>query len=319
MITARYLARIAVAVIVLLASERAGARLCGDDVHGRDIPCFCGDTVASDLILTNDPVTTRQCPGDALIVRVPPARDEVLIDLNGKTLRGSGRGTGIWVMSGGRDGARIVSTGAPATIEGFRDGIIGRTKGTVSLIDNVALLGHARDGARVFGDRLQIRGSQARGCGRDGFSVRGKMWVIKDTRAVGNRRDGFNVTGTAGSLGVRRGGAVAENNGRAGFNIMGISHRVADCVASACGDGIIVSGERHEINGCTASGNRGTGIKGTASFSRILNNLAERNGADGLFFRGHALQDLGGNAGYENGSLQPQPARQCEIGGALCR
>lgn len=309
----------ALIAVVVLTTGQAAARLCGDSVHGRDVPCFCGDTVGSSVVLTNDPVTTQQCPGDALVVRVPITKVDVEIDLNGKTLRGSGRGAGIWVMSGGRDGVRIVSNGAPATIQGFRDGIIGRAKGTVSVIDNVALLGNTRDGVHVFADRVQIRDSEARGSGRDGFFVRGKAWAIRNASAVNNRRYGFNVTGTAGSLGVRRGGAVAENNGRAGFNLMGTIHRVVECIAIGGGDGVVASGEGHEINGCVASGNRGIGIKGTASFSRVVNNLAERNGADGIFFRGHGLLDLGGNVGYENGAEEARSVNQCEIGGAPCR
>ena len=45
------------------------AKLCGDDVGGRDIACDCGDTVVSSVVLRDDPVTTRECPSDGLIVR----------------------------------------------------------------------------------------------------------------------------------------------------------------------------------------------------------------------------------------------------------
>lgn len=311
--------RAALLAVVMLAAEEAYARMCGDSVDGRDVPCFCGDTVGSSVVLTDDPVTTRQCPGDALVVRVSLTREELQIDLNGKTLRGSGRGAGIWVMAGGRNGAKIVSNGAPATIQGFRDGIIGRVKNTISRIDNVTLLNNSRDGIRVFADRVQIHDSEARGSGRHGFSVRGRFWLLEDVRAVNNRRDGFNVTGTAGMLGIRRGGALAEGNGRNGFTLMGSTHRVVECIAVGGGDGVVASGAGHEINGCVAAGNRGDGIKGTASFSRVVGNLAERNGGDGLVFRGYRVEDLGGNLAYENGLRESRQVKQCEIDRTPCR
>ena len=45
-----------VAVGVLLVAPKVGAKLCGDNVDGRDVPCACGDTVVSDLVLNDDPV-----------------------------------------------------------------------------------------------------------------------------------------------------------------------------------------------------------------------------------------------------------------------
>lgn len=305
----------------MLAAVPAGAKVCGDDVRGRDIPCACGDTVVSNVVLTDDPVTTARCDRHGLIVGAGHRVEHVEIDLNGRHLRGSGKGSGIWVMSGGKNGARIVSFSAPAVIEGFRDGIIGRTRGTVSVIDNIIVSDNVRDGIQVLSDDVQIRGSEARNSGRDGVSVRGRRWLLKDIRAVDSRRFGINVNGVAGTLGVRRAGVVAERSGRAGINVMGSAHRIIDCVAVAGrGDGVMTAGDRHEVSGCLVIDNAGTGINGSSSFDRVEDNRAERNGAHGVVFRGHGDQDAGGNIGLDNGSmLEGQDARQCEIGGAPCR
>jgi parallel beta-helix repeat protein len=72
----------------------------------------CGAVLERDARLTSD----LNCPGDgpALTVR----RAGIQIDLNGFSLRGSGRGTGILV----KDAAAVTLTG-PGSIEGFTDGV----------------------------------------------------------------------------------------------------------------------------------------------------------------------------------------------------
>lgn len=312
--------RVALAVVLSLMAGEASARLCGDDVDGKDVPCSCGDTVVSDLVLTNDPVTVLRCRNEALIVRAPVDKESLQIDLNGKTLRGRGRGSGVWVMYGGRGGARVFSSGGAAIVEGFGDGIVGRTKGVISLVDNLTILNSKRDGIRVFADRTEIRNCETRNSGRDGFSVRGAQWVIKSSKAVESRRFGFNASGEGGSLGVRRGALVAEKSGRAGFNVSGTSHRIIDCTASGGDNGILATGAAHEINGCATFDNKEHGIRGSAGSSRISNNSAERNGTAGIEFRGNRLRDLGGNVAFDNGDPQgTRPAKQCEIGGVACQ
>src|SRR5438445_322401 len=140
---------ILLSVAVLLAPVGVGAKLCGDNVGGQDVPCACGDTVVSSLSLGDDPVLDGVCPADGLIVRVPSGSPGVTVDLQGKTLQGSGNGAGVWVITGGVGGARVVSTGGPATIEGFRDGILGHGADAVRLIDGIVVLQSTRDGMRV--------------------------------------------------------------------------------------------------------------------------------------------------------------------------
>jgi hypothetical protein len=307
-------------LLLTLLGGQGFAAVCGDDVNGRDIPCACGDTVGSSVVLADDPVTETHCRRHALIVSLAPEAAGIEIDLNGRTLRGRGKGTGIWVTSGGRDGVRIVSNSAPALIEGFRDGIAGRTKNTISLVDNVVLSASARDGIHVFGDGVQVRDSEAYNSGRDGFSVRGEGWVLKDLRAFNSRRHGINASGEYGTVGVRRAGVSAESSGGTGINVGGVGHRIIDCVAiGGRSDGMSSSGAYHEITGCLVVDNDGIGMKGGASITRLQNNRAENNGLDGIVFPGHEMQDAGGNVGLGNGRLQTGPAKECEIGGVPCR
>src|SRR5262245_19343711 len=105
----------------------AGAKLCGDDVTGHDVPCACGDVVTSDVVLgAGDPVTQDTCPSDGLTVRARGTARTLTVDLAGQHLRGAGHGAGLLVVYGGPGGARVISTGGPATVEGFQDGVVAR-------------------------------------------------------------------------------------------------------------------------------------------------------------------------------------------------
>jgi hypothetical protein len=102
---------------------------------------------------------------------------------------------------------------------------------------------------------------------------------------------------------------------------MGTGHRIVDCVAiGGGGDGLATAGDSHDVVGCLTVDNQGAGINGTSSQTRAQGNRAERNGEHGVLFRGHALQDAGGNSGIDNGDPENgQPIKQCEIGGVSCR
>jgi hypothetical protein len=216
---------------------------------------------------------------------------------------------------------RIVSNSAPAVIEGFNDGIVARIKGTVTTIDNIIVSSSLRDGIRVFGDAVQIRGSEVYNSGRDGFSVRGDGWILKDLRAFNSQRYGVLANGEFGTIGVRRAGITAESSGAGGINLMGSGHRVTDCVViGGHRDGLKATGTYHEISGCLAIDNDGIGINTAAGLTSLQNNRAEQNGQDGILARGHGMKDAGGNVGVNNGKIESvTPPKQCEIGGAPCR
>lgn len=99
----------------------------------------CGTTVTGDLKLRAD----LRCPGTALYVEVPDGRT-VTIELGGRSLVGSGTGSGLYLTNWGGSGAVVVRGGQ---IRGFEsavggDGAIDVTFRSVTLQDNDTWLGH---------------------------------------------------------------------------------------------------------------------------------------------------------------------------------
>jgi hypothetical protein len=310
------------ALAVIARPGVSAGKLCGDDVDGRDVPCACGDTVVSDLVLGADPVLDAPCEQDALIVRAGASATAGLrLDLRGRTLRGMGKGTGIWVVSGGSGGAQIVSSGGRANLEGFRDGIVAHGDDTVALVDGVTVSGSARDGVRVMGPGFEIRNAEVRGAGRDGFSLGGSAYRITSTRTVDSKRFGYFIMGKDGVIGEVGAGNSAQASGGEGFSIMGMGHRLVECSASGSGkDGVHLNTMHVELRGCSAAGNGGSGIAGMAPGSSLTQNGATDNDGDGIDVGGAGLVDGGGNTGSGNrGQGRQRPAAQCEIGGAPCQ
>lgn len=310
----------ALALLLAAAPHPALAKLCGDDVGGRDVPCACGDTVVSNLVLSNDPVASTVCPSDALLVRAPEAAEGVTIDLRGKTLRGSGRGTGVWVLAGGPGGARVSSGGSRAVIEGFYDGVVAHGPDTIALLEDLTVRGCKRDGVRIGSAGYQVRAVEVESAGRDGFALSGSGWQIASTRATGNGRHGYMIMGQGGSIGTPWAGNTAENNRHTGFSVMGAGHQLLGCTASNnMKDGLMVRGAGIEMHACVARANGNDGIAGMGNEWRLSGNRADDNGANGLVARGTNMLDEGGNGGSGNrGGGQQRPVQQCEIGGAPC-
>lgn len=302
------------ALAVLMAPIAAGARLCGDAVGGQDVPCACGDVVASDVVLgSDDPVTRDRCPGDGLIVRSPQAT-QLTVDLNAQTLRGSGHGAGLLLLDGR---ARVVSTGGPATITGFQDGVFAHGDTAVTSIAGVAVEASVRDGVRIDAPDVEVHDVVVEDAGRDGFGLVGKRYRVSDTRAERSRRHGYAVWGSDGQ--VAR--AVAHASGQTGFNLMGMGHALTECTArDGAGDGVRLWGMHFWITGCDASANGGDGLQGMGMDWRLAGNQADDNGGNGLYVYGYSLSDDGGNHGTGNrGTRKRTPAEQCEIGEQACR
>jgi hypothetical protein len=308
-------------VALLLSPPHATAKLCGDDVEGEDVPCDCGDTIASDVSLDDDPVVSASCPSDALIVRAPEAAESIDIDLAGHTLRGAGSGVGLWVLHGGPGGARIVSTGGPATIEGFRDGVVSHGQASVAMLEGVVVRHSGRDGVRLFDVMgAMIRDVETVDSGRDGFSLMGKEFTLANTRAVSSQRHGYHLMGGGGVIGQAGAGNTAEDSGGNGFSVMGMGHRFVECVATGSGgDGVKLAGMHYEITGCEARENGGDGIGGRGMAWRLAGNRAIDNDKNGILVSGTDVADDGGNFGAGNRGLDQHTAPvQCEIGGSPC-
>jgi hypothetical protein len=307
-------------VLGLLLAGPAAAKFCGDDVGGRDVPCACGDVLVSDLTLADDPVTRQTCPHDGLVVRAAEAGSSIEIDLAGRTLRGAGAGVGLRVLTGGPGGARIVSRGGAATLEGFDDGITGRGPDAVALVEDLVLRGSRRDGLRVTGQQYVLRRITVEGAGRDGFALGGASFEVTDTRALDCRRYGYFVMGDSGVIGGEGAGNVAERSGTAGFSFMGAGHRLAACRASGGRkDGVALHAIDMEVRGCEARDNGGDGIAGVGGHVRLQDNAALDNGGDGVSLRGPGLIDAGGNRGSGNrGTRRERGVVQCAINGVAC-
>jgi len=306
--------------VLLLLSGAAQAKLCGGNVDGRAVSCACGDTVVSDAVLVDDPVVHSVCDGDGLIVRAGAATRGVTIDLHGRTLRGTGTGTGIWILNGGPGGARLVSTGRVARIVGFRDGIVAHGANSVALIEHIAAIRSRRDGMRVMASGYTIHAAAVADSGRDGFSVSGTGFEVTATRAMRSRRFGYSVMGGGGVIGAPGAGNKSLGSGLAAISLTGVWHRLIECqAAGAAQEGVHLNGMHLMVSGCVAQGNGGDGITGTGGDVLLSNNQAVNNGNNGIIVHGTRIVDGGGNRGTGNsGKREPRPPTQCEIADAAC-
>ncbi len=312
-------ALLAVAVMLGLAGA-AAAKRCGDDVDGADVPCACGDEVVANTVLTDDPVTTATCPYDGLVIRVADDASSLILDLGGHTLHGKGRGIGLRVLGGGPGGVRIVSSGGPAALEGFDDGIVGRGRDGVALVEDLTIRGSGRDGLRVSGRYFVVRRVTVEGAHRDGFALGGTGFEISETRASDCGRYGYLVMGDSGIVGGAGSGNVADRSGMAGFNLMGLGHTLVDCAArGGRKDGVVLQASQLDVRGCEARDNTGDGITGMGSALHLADNAALDNGGDGVLLKGPGVIDGGGNRGTGNrGANRERAAVQCAISGAPC-
>jgi len=215
----------------------------------------------------------------------------------------------------------VVSTTGTATIEGFRDGIAAHGRDALGLLNRVEIVSPHRDGVRVTaGYGYKIRNTVVREAGRDGFSLSGKRFRVRRTRAVNAKHIGYTVMGQRGTLGARGDGPVAEGSGDAGFNLVGMGHRLIDCEAIAGGrNGLQINGMHVLIQGCTLIGNLGDGMTGVGENLHFAGNQAMENDDDGINVHGHDIKDHGGNRGHGNlGHHRQGQAVQCELGPQPC-
>lgn len=266
---------------------RAG--LCGDDVAGSDVPCACGDTLVSSVVLGDDPIVQGTCASDGLLVHAPERTAPIIIDLNGAALRGGNEGVAIRVAQPGTGGVTIVSRRAMGQILGFRDAIVADQPDTLRQAENLWIQGCAQDGVRVAGSGTRLRLIEVRSCARDGFVVRGNDWDLHDLRAAECGRAGFSFSGFNGRLGNTGAGLMAESNRGAGFVLMGSGHELVDCYAAGNqGDGIHLNGVRLEVFGCLSTNNGGYGVGGAAGASYFARNVFVDNGKGDAALHGHA-------------------------------
>jgi hypothetical protein len=307
------------ALLVALAAGAAVAGRCGDDVDGRDVPCGCGDVLVSGVVLADDPIADSVCQDDGLIVRIENPARSALVDLRGRSLRGSGRGAALRVLAGGAGGARLVSSGAPARLSGFEDGVVARGPDAIAALADVLIERPSRDGLRLSGANFEVRRVEVRDAGRDAFVLNGRGFLIAGTRALGSRRFGYSVMGDSGTIGLPDAAVIADGSGQAGFNVMGAGHVLENCTANdGRKDGLHLQAAHLAVQDCTARDNGGGGIVGVGSTWRMAGNRALRNGGDGIAVRGARIEDAGGNHGEANGDGLSRPPVQCAVNHVPC-
>src|SRR5262245_41202942 len=252
----------AVAFVVLLAPGHVAARACGDvDDTGRKTPCACGDVlVGSTTLSADDPVTREPCEGDGLIVRIPPSLSGAVLDLGGRTISGRGRGIGLHVQGGGKDGLTITG---PGVIREFDVGVL--ATGTVHLVTDVVCAAHRTDGFRLTGAGFTVSGCEARENGRTGFFLRGSDYHVSGNRALDNGRDGFSLAGRRAVI------AGATQNESAG----NVAH------------GMTVGGRGHVIKDVSATGNRGGGLRARVAATAMVGPRLHGNTGADLSVSGH--------------------------------
>ena len=174
----------------------------------------CGQTIRTSIKLTHD---LRHCPGDGLVV----GANNITINLNGHTLRGSGKrstagirvtgfhgvtvkrgvirhfGRGVWLVTA-VDGRIVANT----IRNSFDEGIFAseRSSRTIILRNRVSgsgVLSAATwaDGVDARGNRTTIRGNIVRNNHDDGIDANGANDVVKQNTLVGNHSDGIDVDG----------------------------------------------------------------------------------------------------------------------------
>jgi len=285
-------------VLSLLLVARANAmHPCGDDIdgHGKHVACSCGDLLVSSHTLTPaDHVTHGACPGSGLLVA---ADGPVTLDLNGRTVSGSGQGAGVVVLRG-----RLDLVG-PGTIDGFENGVLARGSSALGSVMAIRAAHNRLDGFFAEGDGYTIQGSVAEENGRDGFALGGSAYAIDGNRATGNHRYGFNAWGMGAHLGGGLGNE-AEFNGMVGFYLRGMMHEMVGATAAANnGEGIMASVMHTLFTDMRAAGNAGDGLHLMGMGLAIGASNADDNRGYGIWVMGMDVDDRGGNHGAGNAGL----------------
>jgi hypothetical protein len=246
----------------------------------------CGATITTDTTLTpGDPIATAACKTNGISI----GGAGVTLDCGGLTIKGSGGGTGI----------RLVSRAESVTIqncvvEGFQKGLHLPGIGN-NFLANVVAQGNKSAGVVANSDFNLFLGVVARGNGI-----------------------GFQLSGTGNALD----GAIALENAKAGFSIKGAEQDIQNSMAIGNGaQGFSANIKSSLLFNNSAMDNRGAGFDikgGTINLPNdYSDNKAFANGRNGLVVAGKnpdANFDSGGNVGLANTG-----AIQCQIAGVPCQ
>jgi hypothetical protein len=233
----------------------ARAKSCGDDVEGQRVACSCGDNVVSDTVLwATDPVVSEPCPGDGLVLLVPPQSEGITLNLGGQSLVGRGRGAGIRVVRGGSLGSVLVGGDAEdprAEIARFATGIRANGSNVLREVRGIDVHDNVGDGLYLHSSGARLEDVRVERNGRTGASISGHGNEIAGVVAGSNLRDGLHVRGSGASV-----EAETTGNRRHGAVIGGRGNRVAGGRSQGNGGvGLVATGNGHELVGVELSGN----------------------------------------------------------------
>lgn len=272
------------------------------------IPCNCGDTLtASKTLGPGDPVTTTICPVDGLLV----GADDVVLNLGGRTITGSGVGSGITILPG--FGNVTVTSG---TVRAFETGVLAPstfgtlgtpTLTTLQLIENgtgIDVTGNhltvvtcvvrygTVDGIVVHGDAVEpdndenlVKSNRAENNGGHGLSVTGRKSSILQNVALGNGLDGIVVNRDAvdpdnGENLVQSN--RSERNDGLGLVVTGRKNSILqNVVLRNVLDGFEITGDFATASQNQSNYNGGEGFNVAGTNHRFTRNIALDNGADG--------------------------------------
>ena len=276
----------------------------------------CGDRVTQDVRLDSD---LRDCAGVGLIVGAAG----VTVDLDGHTIDGTGRGTGV-VNGYGNHGHRDVLV-RNGTVAGFKVGV--RSGGRSFELRHVAVTENATGGVVLRGSDCSVVRStiadngyghgisitSARGCRIDANRVtdhlgagviasRSKDVTIEDNRIASARRAGIMLAATSGST-VERNIVSANDVGislfdRSNFNVV----RRNSVPMNATGISLTFGGTGNHIEQNTVSGSKGAAIRlaETGSSNQVVRNLVSLSGEEGIRVIDSALLSVEANTVYDN-------------------
>jgi parallel beta-helix repeat protein len=276
----------------------------------------CGERVMHDVRLDSD---LNDCPGVGLIA----GATGITIDLDGHTIDGTGRGTGI-VNGYGGNGRRDVTI-EDGAVRGFKVGVRSSGRGTV--LRHLTVTRNATGGVILRGSRCTVERSTVADNGYGhGISVtaaddcrldrnrvsrhlgagiatsRSSGIRIEDNRVYANRRAGILLSTTTDSV-VERNSVLDNDVGISLFDRSdGNVVRRNSAAANITGIALTFGGARNRIESNSVSGSESAGVRlaETRADNVVLRNLVTLSGEEGIRVIDSAGARLEANTAYDN-------------------